>query len=166
MASNKTANYGLSQWEATDQVVRADFNSDNAKIDAAIKAAEDKAIGAQETADIAKVAAEAAYSPDNAPYVVGWYTGNNAEKRTIALGFTPQAVLVMSEAGKAEEYGGLAITGRNASCSSEGATAWVSKRTRVAIVEGGFMVSNAFETSSLCSTTNNSSTVYHYVALK
>ena len=36
MASNQTANYGLSQWEATDQVVRMDFNSDNEKIDAAL----------------------------------------------------------------------------------------------------------------------------------
>ena len=36
MASNQTANYGLNQWEATDQVVRADFNADNAKIDAAL----------------------------------------------------------------------------------------------------------------------------------
>ena len=36
MASNQTANYGLSQWEATDQVVRTDFNSDNLKIDAAL----------------------------------------------------------------------------------------------------------------------------------
>ena len=36
MASNQTANYGLSQLEATDQVVRMDFNSDNEKIDAAL----------------------------------------------------------------------------------------------------------------------------------
>ena len=36
MASNQTENYGLNQWEATDQVVRTDFNSDNLKIDAAL----------------------------------------------------------------------------------------------------------------------------------
>ena len=36
MASGKTENYGLNQWEATDQVVRLDFNSDNEKIDAAL----------------------------------------------------------------------------------------------------------------------------------
>ena len=33
MASGKTEHYGLSQWEAADQVVRTDFNSDNVKID-------------------------------------------------------------------------------------------------------------------------------------
>ena len=37
MASNHTSNYGLSQWEATDAVLRTDFNEDNAKIDAALK---------------------------------------------------------------------------------------------------------------------------------
>lgn len=36
MASNQTANYGLSQWEATDKVERLDFNADNAKLDAAL----------------------------------------------------------------------------------------------------------------------------------
>lgn len=35
---NHTTNYNLSQWEATDKVQRVDFNADNAKIDAAIKA--------------------------------------------------------------------------------------------------------------------------------
>lgn len=33
MASNYTSNYGLCQWEATDQVLRAEFNENNAMID-------------------------------------------------------------------------------------------------------------------------------------
>lgn len=37
MASNCTENYGLCQWEATDAVLRTDFNEDNQKIDAALK---------------------------------------------------------------------------------------------------------------------------------
>lgn len=37
MATNHTANYQLNQWEATDQVLRTDFNDDNAKIDTALK---------------------------------------------------------------------------------------------------------------------------------
>lgn len=36
MASNYTENYGLCQWEATDQVRREEFNEDNAKIDEAL----------------------------------------------------------------------------------------------------------------------------------
>ena len=35
---NHTTNYNLNQWEAGDRVTRDDFNADNAKIDAAIKA--------------------------------------------------------------------------------------------------------------------------------
>lgn len=39
MASNHTANYGLSQWAAGDAFVREEFNRDNAKEDAAVAAA-------------------------------------------------------------------------------------------------------------------------------
>lgn len=38
MASNQTANYQLSQWESTDRILMDDFNSDNSKIDAQMKA--------------------------------------------------------------------------------------------------------------------------------
>lgn len=36
MATNQTAHYGLNQWEASDKVLRADFNTDNEKIDGAL----------------------------------------------------------------------------------------------------------------------------------
>ena len=36
MASNYTENYNLCQWEATDQVLRTEFNEDNTKIDAVL----------------------------------------------------------------------------------------------------------------------------------
>ena len=36
MATNQTANYQLNQWEPTDQVLRTDFNADNAKLDTAL----------------------------------------------------------------------------------------------------------------------------------
>ena len=45
MASNYTENYGLCQWEATDQVLRTDFNEDNAKIEAAILDVKSKSVG-------------------------------------------------------------------------------------------------------------------------
>ena len=37
MASNYTENYGLCQWEAADQVLREEFNQDNAKVDEALQ---------------------------------------------------------------------------------------------------------------------------------
>ena len=39
MSTNHTPNFNLCQWEADDKVLRADFNADNQKIDAALKAA-------------------------------------------------------------------------------------------------------------------------------
>ena len=44
-----TTNYQLSQWETTDRILMTDFNSDNAKIDAALKA-NAEAIAAETTA--------------------------------------------------------------------------------------------------------------------
>lgn len=41
MASNYTEKYKLCQWEATDAVLRTDFNEDNAKLEAALKALQD-----------------------------------------------------------------------------------------------------------------------------
>ena len=38
---NQTPNYQLSQWESTDRILMSDFNSDNAKLDAALKAQSD-----------------------------------------------------------------------------------------------------------------------------
>ncbi len=43
---NKTQNYQLSQWEKSDKVLMEDFNADNAKIDAALKAEADARTGA------------------------------------------------------------------------------------------------------------------------
>lgn len=45
MATNHTENYELNQWLATDPVLRADFNADNAKIEAALSALEGRNCG-------------------------------------------------------------------------------------------------------------------------
>ena len=58
MPSNQTTNYQLSQWAKSDQVKMEDFNADNAKLDAAIKAvADSKATIAALTALTARVTA-------------------------------------------------------------------------------------------------------------
>ena len=64
MASGYTEYYGLCQWQGEDKFLREEFNQDNEKIDAALKAAEDKAAAAaqsaQQTADRALSGLEAA----------------------------------------------------------------------------------------------------------
>lgn len=57
MASNYTKNYGLCQWEATDQVLREEFNQDNAKMDETLKTLADKDITLERA--VAAVAAAA-----------------------------------------------------------------------------------------------------------
>ena len=56
---NQTANYHLNLWESSDRILREDFNGDNAKLDAALKANAD-AIAAEASARADAVAAEAA----------------------------------------------------------------------------------------------------------
>lgn len=45
MASNYTENFSLCQWEATDQILRTEFNEDHAKIDTALKTLSDITAG-------------------------------------------------------------------------------------------------------------------------
>ena len=73
---NYTENYQLNQWDAGDRVLREDFNADNAKIDAALKAANDTAAG-------------------KCRIVTGTYQGDQTDGRMIWLGFTPKLVIVI-----------------------------------------------------------------------
>lgn len=56
MATNHTTNYHLNQWEPTDQVLRTDFNEDNAKLEAALTALNTTA--QQHTTQLAQQAAQ------------------------------------------------------------------------------------------------------------
>ena len=62
---NYTQNYHLPQWEKTDRIVMEDFNSAMASLETGVA-------GAQSTADTALGKANAAYAPDQKPYVVGF----------------------------------------------------------------------------------------------
>ena len=67
-----TTNYNLNQWEAGDRVTRADFNADNAAIDAALAAL---AGGAKLT--------------------TGSYVGDGTNGRVITLPFAPKAMFLI-----------------------------------------------------------------------
>lgn len=55
MSTNHTEHYNLSQWEKSDKVQMEDFNADNAKIDAALKALEQRMDGSAEGSDVAEL---------------------------------------------------------------------------------------------------------------
>lgn len=63
---NQTNHYQLSQWEPTDRILMENFNGDNQKIDAALKA----------NADAATSAAAAAAARGNCQIWADTYTGN------------------------------------------------------------------------------------------
>ena len=84
MASNYTTNYRLCQWEPSDKVLRTEFNADNAKIDAAIKAVDDRlttvAAGKVSTSELAALkntvtSQGTALSLRNCRFVTGTYRG-------------------------------------------------------------------------------------------
>lgn len=161
MASNYTENYGLCQWEATDQVLREEFNQDNAAVDEALK-------GTADLAQAAQVLAQAAYSPENSPIAVGSYTGNGAAKRKIKLGFTPKAVLVVpydtNFISMGRYLGGLAVTGCNACNDKTGASVWKEGISFLGVTSDGFYISHTEDTVS-CNT-NDSGELYLYFAAR
>ena len=176
MASNQTSSYGLSQWEATDQVKRTDFNADNAKIHAALEElVSGKATTTALNSALSRITAlesgkasqtDVAVLEDTVQQltldltkiVVGSYTGNGTSPRTISLGAKPKAVLVVEAGGRLYYYlmvsqflGGLAVDGHDAQDSEEG--------TLVKIVSNGFQVFNQGYAR-----TNYPDSQYHYVA--
>ena len=107
-----TTNYGLHQWESTDDFLRTDFNTDFQKIDAAI----------------------------HGLVVFGTFAGDGTDGRVISLGFTPRVVYICSEEGRAGFssgsgycYGGLL---------GPGAPLRLGGTIAAEVVTGGFKLSN------------------------
>ena len=84
----KTTNYQLNQWAKSDRVMMDDFNADNAKIDAALKANAD-------------AIAAAAAAQSNCNVVCGSYTGTGGcgadNKNTLTFAEKPMLVIVFSK---------------------------------------------------------------------
>ena len=90
----KTEHYQLNQWDATDRVLREDFNEDNRKIDEALTGVKNAIPQLQ----------------------FGSYTGNGTFPRDINLGYQPRMVLLMDSLGttwtSSGHFGGLFAPGR------------------------------------------------------
>ena len=103
---NFTQNYQLNQWEALDKVQRTDFNADNAKIDAALRAldtgkAEKSALNTLSQTVAGHTAALA--GKGNCQIATGTYTGDGTigaeNKITLTFPFAPKLVIVQNSAG-------------------------------------------------------------------
>ena len=96
MASNQTSNYGLNQWEATDQVLRTDFNADNSKIDAALKGLADKDTALEGT--LASQAAAIAKC-GTCKFECLSYNGTGAQTTTISFAHKPVFFIIQGNKG-------------------------------------------------------------------
>ena len=103
MASKYTSNYGLCQWEASDKVLRTEFNSDNAKIDAAlaskasVSAVNSKADASALSALQSTVSSQGtSLALRNCRFVTGTYTGTGKYGAAAAnsLSFSQKPVFI------------------------------------------------------------------------
>ena len=138
-----TTNYGLHQWESTDDFLRTDFNTDFQKIDAAIGGARTLAEG-------------------RADVVTGTYEGSGSTTRTITLGFQPKAVLLFCAGGMTAYgggayiiYGGLALPGHPVVDYGH------NNEVAVEIVSTGFRLHR-----DIYRNVNNDNVTYYYLALR
>ena len=94
---NRTTNYNLCQFEETDRVRRTDFNEDNAKIDAAVKAVGRRVDGLEGSK--ADKTALAAVEGKISRIVTGTYagTGGSSGVRRISLPGRPKLVLIRTD---------------------------------------------------------------------
>ena len=129
MATNYTTNYQLNQWEPTDQVLRTDFNADNAKLDAALAGLDSgKADGAALEALSTQVAGlsgrtaaleTAAAGFGNCRIFTGSYTGNGAESHSHTFPLPPLAVFFAGP-----RFQMIALKQNSTAFSMEGGNYW------------------------------------------
>ena len=97
----KTTNYQLNQWAKSDRIMMDDFNADNQKIDAAIKAVADGQL---------KLA-------------MGTYTGDGthgqSNPNTLTFDFAPKAVLITKTISLSGQHQMLALSGQT-NCAPTG----------------------------------------------
>lgn len=175
----KTTNYQLNQWEATDKLSRADFNSDNAKLDAAL-AASAKALSNYKTANdavVAKKAEQSALESTNAALaataaalgsggktcriVYGTYKGTDEygeeHPNILNLDFYPVLVIVGTNYYATHDHSPVVILrGQNKSNAEQ-------NNLTMTVAWGDSSVS--WYGTSASAQSNSSTMTYHYVAI-
>ncbi len=94
---NRTNNYNLCQWEETDRVQRTDFNEDNAKVDAAVKAVDrrvDGLEGSKANVSALNALVSRVTALEQPRFYIGSYVGNGADTRTVSLPWSPVLLLL------------------------------------------------------------------------
>ena len=92
MATNHTTNYQLNQWEATDQVLRTEFNQDNQKLDAALKANAD---GIAANGAVLEEHTAALAGKGNCQLQLISYVGDGTSSRTFTFNGVPRFIFIL-----------------------------------------------------------------------
>ena len=157
---NRTTNYKLCQWEETDRVQRTDFNEDNVKIDAAIKAV-DRRVDGLNTAKAEKAALTALQTAvngkGNCRIETGSYVGDGDKHRTLSIStsFSPKLFFVMAFALGVAVRGSSTLRHINS----------VDRTTKVVWRDDGLswkLETGSYDAGDIF---NESNTTYHYVVL-
>lgn len=100
MASNYTENYGLCQWEATDQVLREEFNQDNVKVSMTLQHIEKSVT---EHDEVLKTHDTALAKKGNCRIQLTSYVGNGKDgsefKNSVVFSEKPFLILILSGNG-------------------------------------------------------------------
>ena len=110
MSTNQTPNYQLCQWEAEDKVLRTEFNADNAKIDAGIKAVDRRVDSLSSTVagkasssalaglqSVVNGQAAAIAKLGNCAVHYAAFQGNGADRRTYTFDHRPVFAVLLDE---------------------------------------------------------------------
>lgn len=155
-STNKTAFLGLNKWLGSDKPKMEDFNSDNQKIDNAIKAHQE---------DLSLHLTPQQKDWVATPFVIGSYVGNGQVQRIIDLGFNPRFLVVLGHEMSPFEYSSLLIHTHQFMAVACGAGCTLG----IALVEGGFKVYQSLAGPSDGTTSiqlNVSGITYHYFAVR
>ena len=95
MASQQTPNYRLSRWAGTDRILMEEFNSDNEKIDTALKSNAEAVAAETAARDEEKKALQALIGQRGNCFVeFGSYTGTSNRLRTMTFSHKPILVII------------------------------------------------------------------------
>ena len=103
MSSQKTEYYELNQWLPTDQVLRTDFNADNAKIDAALNTLAGQVAAKADAAGLDALSGTVAghtaqlTQKGNCQVYYGTYTGNGSVSNYRSFPAKPLMVTIMGD---------------------------------------------------------------------
>ena len=153
MASQQTPNYRLSRWAGTDRILMEEFNSDNEKIDTALKSSAD-GVAALQTA---------LASCGNCKIVYGTYTGNgkygSANPNKLTFDGNPLFVIIKGSTGSSPTLGIQAMRGWNTAFANS------TNSSAVCHLTWGEHSLSWYNSQSSTDQFNTSDSVYPYIAL-